>query len=52
MSTRYSNTQDDDASPGRRRPRKASGPPVGPILILVVWAAAGIITSVRTFRWE
>ena len=33
-------------------PSGGTGTPWGPILILVVWAAAGIITSVRTFRWE
>jgi ABC-2 type transport system permease protein len=29
-----------------------SGPPVRDLLVLAVWAAAGIALAVRTFRWE
>jgi ABC-2 type transport system permease protein len=33
-------------------PTGISGLPVGPLAVLMVWAAAGIALSVRTFRWE
>lgn len=33
-------------------PSGGTGTPWGSILILVAWAAVGIVVSVRTFRWE
>jgi ABC-2 type transport system permease protein len=33
-------------------PISGSGLGVGPMLVLAVWAVAGIALSIRTFRWE
>ncbi len=33
-------------------PSGISGLPVGPLIVLIVWAAVGTALSVRTFRWE
>jgi hypothetical protein len=33
-------------------PSAGSGLPLGSLLVLGVWALAGIALSVRTFRWE
>ncbi len=33
-------------------PTGSSGLPLGPLLVLAVWAVAGIALSIRTFRWE
>ena len=33
-------------------PTSGTGLPVGPLLVLAVWAVVGIVLSVRTFRWE
>lgn len=45
MSTRYSKPQDDEPSGERRRPRKSSGPPLGPILILVVLMVGAVVIA-------